>query len=472
MEHVDHTELLEATTAAAIAYLKGMEHRPVQARGTPAELDHAFDAPLPDHGIPAEQVVTDLVATAEPGLTAMGSGRYFGYVIGGALPAALAADWLTGVWDQNAVMARATPSAMAVERTVARWLVNVLGLPTQSSVGLVTGCQMAHVTCLAAARDRVLAAHGWDVGSDGLVGAPSVRVLVGAEAHDTVHRALRLLGLGARTATVVPADEQGRMRPDALADLLSAGTGPTIVVAQAGNVNTGAVDPLDAITDVVDAARGGAPDGTWLHVDGAFGLWAAASPNTRDLVTGLERADSWATDGHKWLNVPYDAGIAICADAAAHRQAMSVHASYLPDGADGGSRDAVDWTPEFSRRARGFTVYAALRQLGRAGVADLVDRCCSHARRFAAALGEADGVEVCNDVVLNQVLVRFLADDGDHDAHTRAVIERAERDGTCLMSGTTWHGMACMRISVSNWSTTADDVDRSVAALLRAHRDG
>jgi len=312
---------------------------------------------------------------------------------------------------------------------------------------------MAHVTALAAARQQVLARVGWDVAADGLAGSPPIRVVVGAKRHVTIDRALRLLGIGASSLRVVPADEQGRMRVSELPELTEA---PTIVCGQAGEVNTGACDDLDAIADAAQAG------GAWFHVDGAFGLWAAASPELRHLVRGCERADSWATDAHKWLNVPYDSGLAFCAHEDAHRAAMSVTASYLVQAKDARMRDAVDWTPEFSRRARGFSVYAAIRSLGRTGVAELVERCCAHARRFAGLL-ERGGATIVNDVVLNQVLVRF----GDGE-HTREVIERVQRDGTCWLAGTDWGGEHAMRISVSNWRTTGDDVDRSAAAILAA----
>ena len=307
----------------------------------------------------------------------------------------------------------------------------------------------------------MLEASGWDVEADGLVGAPQIRIILGEERHVTIDRALRFLGLGTANLRTVPADGQGRMRADALEDALAESSGPTIVCAQAGNVNTGAVDPLRAICA---AAR---EVGAWVHVDGAFGMWAATSPALRYLTEGMEQADSWATDAHKWLNVPYDCGLVFCARPAAHQAAMGVHASYLVQSEDR-ERDEMDWNPDFSRRARGFPVYAALRSLGRSGVTDLVDRCCAHARRFAEALAQEPGVEVLNEVVLNQVLVRFLDPGGDHDARTRAVVKAVQEDGTCWLGGTTWQGKAAMRISVSNWSTTAEDVDRSVAAILRA----
>ncbi len=345
-----------------------------------------------------------------------------------------------------------------VEEVAGAWAAELLGLPGDVSFGFVTGCQMAHVTALAAARHSVLQQVGWDVEERGLAGAPPLHVVVGEERHTTLDRALRFLGLGTACIVPVPADEQGRMEPDALRVALERLEGPTIVCAQLGNVNTGACDPIEPI------AAAAAEAGAWLHIDGAFGLWAAASPALRHLAAGAELADSWATDAHKWLNVPYDNGIAFCAHPDAHRAAMGVRASYLVHSDPDGPRDELDWNPEFSRRARGFPVYAAIRSLGRSGVAEIVERCCSHARRFGEELGEADGVEVLNEVVLNQVLVRF----GGDDDRTRTVIQRVQEEGTCWLSGTTWRGVAAMRISVSNWSTTEDDVARSIESILRA----
>lgn len=465
--------VLGRTTELALRYLDDLPERPVFARAGWDAVHAVLDGPVPDDGTDAERVVTELAAAVDPGLTAMGSGRFFGWVIGGALPAALAADWLTAAWDQNAAMLAPTPSAMVVEDVAARWLRELLALPSHASVGFVTGCQLAHVTCLAAARDRLLAAVGWDVATDGLAGSPPLHVLVSAAAHVTVGRALRLLGIGRSAVHVVPADGQGRLSATDLERALAAlPEGPTLVCAQVGNVNTGAIDPLPAVNELLVRRRARVgEDAVWLHIDGAFGLWAAASPSLRPGVAGLDAADSWATDAHKWLNVPYDSGIAICAHPDAHRRAMAAHAEYLPDAVGDGGRDAMDWTPEFSRRARGFAVYAAIRQLGRSGVAELVDRCCANARRFAERLGAVPGVTVLNEVVLNQVLVAFAdPSGGDDDAHTRAVLERVLDDGTCVTTGSTWDGRACMRISVSNWSTTEADVDRSVAAILRAHR--
>jgi glutamate/tyrosine decarboxylase-like PLP-dependent enzyme len=458
--------LLEQTAGAAASYLEGIPERPVGASAGVEELRARLGGPLPEMPTDPQAVIAELAAAAEPGLVASPGGRYFGFVIGGTAPAALAADWLTSTWDQNAGLYVCSPSAAVVEEVAGAWAAELLGLPDGVSFGFVTGCQMAHVTALAAARHSVFDRVGWDVNERGLIGAPAIHVLVGAERHATVDRALRLLGIGAASIVPVPADAQGRMAPDALRPALEHLDGPLIVCAQSGNVNTGSCDPLEQIADISHDA------GAWLHIDGAFGLWAAASPVLRHLVAGAERADSWATDAHKWLNVPYDSGITFCAHPEAQQAAMSVRAGYLVHADAEGPRDELDWNPEFSRRARGFPVYAAIRSLGRTGVAELVEGCCAHARRFGEELGAAPDVEVLNDVVLNQVLVRFLDDAGDHDARTRAVIQAIQNDGTCWLSGTTWHGMGAMRISVSNWATTGDDVERSIEAILRAATDG
>jgi glutamate/tyrosine decarboxylase-like PLP-dependent enzyme len=454
--------LSDAATYAA-EFLESLPERRVAPFATAEVLRKELGGPLPDGPRQPQLVVADLAKAADPGLMATPGGRFFGFVIGGSLPAALAADWLTSAWDQNAGLYAAAPAASVVEEVCGRWLIELFGLPKQVSYGLVTGCQMANFTALAAARHSVLEAAGWDVEVDGLVGAPPIRIIVGEERHVTIDRALRFLGLGTANLRTVPADDQGRMRAEALRDALTESSGPTIVCAQAGTVNTGAVDPLRSICAAAKEA------GAWVHVDGAFGMWAATSATLRHLTEGIEHADSWATDAHKWLNVPYDSGLVFCTHSAAHRAAMSSHASYLVHSEDR-ERDEMDWNPEFSRRARGFPVYAALRSLGRSGVADLVDRCCAHARRFAEALAQEPGVEVLNDVVLNQVLVRFLDPDGDHDARTRATIKVVQEDGTCWLGGTTWQGKAAMRISVCNWSTTVEDVDRSVEAIVRAAR--
>jgi glutamate/tyrosine decarboxylase-like PLP-dependent enzyme len=456
----DETEqLLRRTADMAIDYLRTLPDRPVRPDATLEELRQTLGGQLPEDGEAAADVIETLVRRAEPGLMASSGPRFFGFVIGGSLPAAVAADWMTSAWDANAGLFVLGPALAVVEETAAHWLLDIFGLPSSASVGFTTGCQMSNFVGLAAGRRSVLLHHGWDVERDGLQGAPEVTVVAGDEVHVTVPIALQMLGLGNARLKRAQADGQGRMRPSALRELLATIDGPVIVSAQLGNVNTGAFDPIDEIADVVHEHPG-----AWLHVDGAFGLWAAATPELRHHVRGMEKADSWATDGHKWLNVPYDSGIVIVRDPVAHRAAMMLQAGYLIP-ARGDERDPADWVPEFSRRARGWAVYAALRSLGRSGVADLIERCCRLARRMADRLKGADGVEILNDVALNQVLVRF----GGDDALTRDVVRRVQDEGTCWLSGSTWHRLGVMRISVSNWSTTEDDADRSVDAILRCY---
>ena len=452
----DARELLRRTAEIAAAYVDSLDDRPVFPQVEPEELREALGGPMPEEPLPDEQVVEELAHAAEPGLVAMGSGRYFGFVIGGALPAALAADWLASAWDQNAGLYVGGPSASVVEQVVREWIVELLGLPQDSSIGFVTGTQMAHVTGLAAARWHVLDAAGWDVNTRGLTEAPRVRVLAGEKRHATLDRALRLLGLGA--PELVAADAQGRLVPESLRDALRSERGPTIVCAQAGEVNTGAFDPLPEIADLCEAA------GAWLHVDGAFGIWAAVSPRLRHLVAGLERADSWTTDAHKWLNVPYDSGIVLCRHPESHRAAMTTSASYLIQ--DEGAqrvRDQVDWVPEFSRRARGFAVYAALRSLGRRGLVELVERCCDAATRFAEQIIEVDGAEVLNEVVLNQVLFRF-----ESNERTEEVLAQVQARGRVWMGPTTWAGRKAIRVSVSNWQTGDEEIELAVEEFRAA----
>lgn len=449
----ERTAALATAAALACRYLDGLDERRVFPDVSPAELRERLALPLADDGLDPAAVVEELAAAADPGLVATAGPRYFGFVIGGGLPAALGADWLVSAWDQFAAVWQASPATSVIEEVAAGWALELLGLPADASVGFVTGAQAANTTGLAAARNALLRRAGWDVERDGLIGAPRVRVIVGREAHVTVFRSLRLLGFGAGTAELMPVDAQGRMDAEALSDALAAESAPAIVCAQAGNVNTGAFDPLEAIADTCERA------GAWLHVDGAFGLWAAASPRLRALTSGAARADSWAVDAHKWLNVPYDSALAIVADPDAHRAAMQLSAPYLEEQA---SRGETPLVPESSRRSRGAPVYAALRSLGRRGVAELVERCCAHARAMAALLREEPGVEILNDVILNQVLVRFAGD----DAITRAVVDEVQREGTCWLGATTWHGHVAMRISFSNWSTASEDVERSASAIL------
>jgi glutamate/tyrosine decarboxylase-like PLP-dependent enzyme len=454
--------VLDRAYQHARAFLDTLPDRPV---GRPVETQAlaSLALPLPEIGVDPVQVIDDLVRAADPGLVASAGSRYFGFVIGGSLPVALAADWLTAAWDQNAGLYVISPAAAVVEDVAASWLLEVLGLPPTCSVGFVTGAMMANFTALAAARHEVLHRVGWDVEDRGLIGAPPVHVVIGEEAHATINGALGLLGLGRERVTRVAADGQGRLRAELLQRVLASCVGPTIVCAQAGNVNTGAFDPFAPIADAVHE------HGAWLHVDGAFGLWAAASPTRRHLTSGVSQADSWALDAHKWLNVPYDNGIAVVAHPSAHRAAMAITAPYLVR-ATGTGRDPYEWVPESSRRARGITVYAALRALGRRGVADLVERSCALARQMAEILSRIPGVEILNEVVLNQVLVRFHArDKGETDTLTRVVIARVQQDGTCWAGGTTWHGLAAMRISVSGWSTTRADIERSAAAIASVY---
>ncbi|MGH3332531.1 MAG: pyridoxal phosphate-dependent decarboxylase family protein [Nocardioidaceae bacterium] len=437
----------------ALDWLSSLADRPVPPQASIEQVTEALGTALPEGPTEPAEVVDLLAEVCDPGLTAMPSGRFFGFVIGGTHPAALAADWLVSAWDQNSGLRRLTPAHSAVEDVTSAWLLDLLGLPGESAVGFVTGATMANFTGLAAGRDAVLRRAGWDVAERGLADGPRVRVLVGAERHETVDLALRYLGLGAPEPVAV--DEQGRLRADELRSALTGGgDGPTIVVLQAGNVHSGAFDPF---TEAIAAAH---DHGAWVHVDGAFGLWAAASPSYRHLVAGYEDADSWTTDAHKTLNVPYDTGLAIVRDAAALRASMGMHGAYLILDERG---EPFDKVPEISRRGRAFPVWAVLRSLGRSGVAELVDRLCRHASAFAAGLEGIPGAAVVNDVDFTQVCATF----GD-DARTEEVVRRMLADGTAWMSGSTWHDRSILRISVSNWSTTESDVERSLEAVRKA----
>lgn len=466
MKSSDWKAVIDAATEAATRYFEALPDRHVYRYAEPDEIRDLIGGTLPDKGTPPEEVVAALGRDLEPFITTHASGRFFGFVIGGLHPASYGAELLVSTWDQNAGLYAVTPGVAAVEAIAAEWVLELLDLPRESSVGFVTGGQMANFTCLAAARDAVLRDAGWDVESDGLYGAPRVNVVVKSEKHSTVARALRYLGLGFSSATEVGSDAESRMDPKALEETLRGLEGPTIICVEAGNVNTGAFDAFDAVADAADAHRArGNP--TWVHADGAVGLWARASRDHHSIVEGLDRLDSWSTDAHKLLNVAYDSGIAICKDSPAHRAAMSVQASYLIH-SEGDKRDPMDWNPEFSRRARGVGVYATLRSLGREGVEDLVERACRMAKRFTDALRDTGRVEILNDVAFNQVLVRWLSEDGDHDSFNDRVIERVQADGTAFFSGTTYAGQRLMRISVSDWATDEDDVDRAVQALLNA----
>jgi glutamate/tyrosine decarboxylase-like PLP-dependent enzyme len=463
----DRSPLLALTMELAAEYLDSLSTRPVGGPVDLAALRAALGGPLPEGPADPMAVVEGLAAASDPGLVASAGPRYFGFVVGGSLPAAHAADWLTSTWDQNAGLYALSPAAAVAEEVAGSWLVELLDLPAGTSVGFVTGATMANFTALAAARHGVLARAGWDVERQGLQGAPPVTVVTHAGTHVTVYASLQMLGLGRDGERVrrIASDAQGRMRPDSLRETLATIDGPTIVCLQAGNVNTGAFDPFEELIPIAHE------QGAWVHIDGAFGIWAAAVPSMRHRMRGHDAADSWSTDAHKWLNVPYDSGLVFVRDGTAHHAAMTLGAEYYVETA-GGERDSYNWTPESSRRARGFAVLAALRSLGRSGVADLIVRDCAHARRMAERLAAGPRVSILNDVVLNQVLVRFEGPAGDADgslgdARTRAVIDAVQRDGTCWLGGTVWAGRAAMRVSVSGWQTTEADIERSADAVLR-----
>ena len=442
------TNLLQDTAQRAIRYLAALDDRGVAPSVEAVAALGALDTSLPDRPTDPAEVLDLLDTYGSPATTANTGGRYYGFVTGGVLPAALAASWMSSTWDQNGLGYTNSPVAVVLEEIALRWLVDLLGLPSGCGGAFVTGATMANFTALAAARHAVLKRTGWDVEADGLFGAPPITVLIGEEAHPTLTKSLGLLGLGRNRVVKVPVDDQGRMRVDALPDI----AGPTIICTQAGNVNTGAIDPICELSDRSDNS------GAWVHVDGAFGLWAQAAPQRRYLTAGIEKADSWATDAHKWLNVTYDCGLAFVKDPAALRAAMSISAVYLPQTT---RREPLHYTPEASRRARGIEIWATLRSLGRTGVADLIEDDCRMATRFAEKLQQA-GFEIVNEVMLNQVLVSFGTPE-----HTLAVIKRIQEDGTCWCGSTGWQGRTAMRISVSSWTTTEEDVDRSVEAMIR-----
>jgi glutamate/tyrosine decarboxylase-like PLP-dependent enzyme len=453
----DRERAMRRAAELGLEYLAGVAERHVGARADATTIRERLPAELPEGPMDPVTVVEELATALDPGIVASTGPRYFGFVIGGAVPAASAADWLAGAWNQNAVVHALSPAAAAVEEVAGAWMLELLNLPRDASVGLPTGAGLGNAVGLAAARHAVLEREGWDVEARGLYGAPEITVVIGEEGHATLLTALQFLGLGRDRVVRIPTDDQGRMVADAARDAIGAVDGPLIVAAQAGNVNTGGFDPVGEVAAMLEGRTN-----AWLHVDGAFGLWAALSPRLRHLVDGVDRADSWSTDAHKWLNVGYDCGFVAVRDAAAHRAAMSMAASYLMRSE---LRENWEYVLDSSRRARGFTLYAAIRSLGRDGIRALVERCCDLAARMADRLREADGVEVLNDVVLNQVLVRF-----DDDERTRDVISAVQDDGTAWMGGTTWKGRAAMRISVSNWSTTEADADRTVDAILRCAR--
>jgi glutamate/tyrosine decarboxylase-like PLP-dependent enzyme len=457
---------LERAAELALSYLGSLDAAPVCTTTSLSELRQRFLRPLPDEGVDPVTVIDELARDAAGGLLGSAGGRFYGWVIGAGLPAALGADWLTATWDQNAGLYACGPAAAVVEEVCGTWLKDVLGLPPSASFALVTGCQMAHVTCLAAARHAVLARAGWDVNRDGLAGAPSLRVLTSSEVHGTTTRAAKLLGIGTSNIVVLPSDSAGQLTPDALRTALSSEPGrPTVVVLQAGDVNCGAFDPFPELIALAHDAD------AWVHVDGAMGLWCNSVTELRHLLAGAELADSWATDGHKWLNVPYDCGYAFVAHPEHHRAAMEHRASYLIHADD--VRDQLDWTPDHSRRARGFATWAALRELGRTGLSDLISRCCHHAFDIVTRIGALPNARAICVPQINQGLVRFHdarpgATEEDHDRRTDEVMAAINATGEAFFTGTTWRGRRCMRVSVSSWRTTANDVDRAVAATKQA----
>ena len=445
-------ELLEAAAQYGIDYRESSPDRAVAATPEAIAAVDRFIEPMPEDGLADMSVIAQLDEIGTPATVTMTGPRYFGFVIGGSLPVTVASNWLSTAWDQNVGMHEVTPATSALERVAMNWMIDLFGLPEETSAAFVTGATIANFSALAAARNRVYRDIGWNIEADGLIGAPPVSILVGEEVHPTVIKGLGLLGFGRERVLRLAVDAQGRIDATKLPVI----DGPTIVCTQVGNLNTGAFDPVGEICDAVK------PHDAWVHVDGAFGLWAAASPDRAHLCNGFQAADSWATDAHKWLNVPYDSGIAFVRDGMALKAAMSITADYLMTESE--FRNPSDYTPELSRRARGVDVWAALKMLGRSGIAELIDRCCSHAQRFRAGL-EAAGFPVLNDVVLNQVLVSF----GD-DAHTRRIIDAIQADGTCWCGVTVWQGQTAMRISVCNWSTTQDDVDQSLDAIIQIAR--
>ena len=445
----DMKQLLTAATERSLAYLNSLDERSVAPKPAAVERLSAFDVPLQDAPIPATEVLKELDEIGTPATMAMAGPRFFGFVIGGSLPAALAANWLAGAWDQNTGLFISTPGTSKLEQVALKWLLDVLELPKECAGAFVTGTTVAHITALAAARHAVLKKVGWNVEADGLFGAPPITVITSAEAHPTLYKALGVVGLGRTRVVKVPTDSQGRMRVDAFPKI----SGPTIVCLQAGNVNTGAFDPIAELGPRSREA------GAWVHIDGAFGLWARVAPTRAHLAEGMEHADSWATDGHKWLNVPYDSGVAFVRDGDALRQAMAITAEYLPTVTQ--HRNPSDYTPELSRRARGVDVWAAMRSLGRSGISEMVERHCRQARRFAEGLRK-QGFEIFNEVVLNQVLVSFGTPE-----RTKKMIAAIQADGTMWAGETVWQGKTAMRISVIGWNTTDADVEKCLDAIQR-----
>ena len=453
--------LLDLTVAHAAQYLRTLDGRSIAATATIAELRASLGGPLPETPTAPEQVIDDLVRNAEPGILGSTNPRFFGWVIGGTLPVALAADWLTSTWDQNGATNATAPAEAVIEDICGTWLKELLNIPATASFAFVTGTQMAHTSAFAAARHKLLRERQWNVEEQGLSGAPRLRVLTTRHRHESVLRAVRLVGFGTQAIEYIAHDAHGQIDCAALEAALSAAPGaPAIVLLQAGELNTGLFDPFEPACKIAHA------HGAWVHVDGAFGLWAATSPKYNRLLAGAEHADSWSTDGHKWLNLPFDSGFVFIADAAAHRASFSQGTTYSSPSQD--VRDQKDFNPEWSRRGRGFAAYAAIRALGRSGIAEMVDRCCGHAARLVAEFGRLPGAEVLAHPIINQGLVRFRAEDGQHDRRTDAVIARIQANGVAWFGGVTWNGCRAMRVSVCNWATTGRDIDLTVASVRDA----
>jgi glutamate/tyrosine decarboxylase-like PLP-dependent enzyme len=454
------TNVLDVAAVHAARYLETLSSRPIAANASIKELRSRLFRPLPEFAMDPKDVIEELVRDTEGGLMGSSSGRFFGWVIGGTLPAALAADWLTSAWDQNAASNLTAPAEAVVEEVCGDWMKDLLGIPKSASFAFVTGCQMAHTTALAAARHQLLQERGWDVEQSGLSGAPRLKILTTKSRHESILRSARLLGIGTGAVEYIPSDGTGRMQIGGLAKALERlNSQPAVVWLQAGDLNTGNFDPFDEACSVAHAAR------AWVHIDGAFGLWVATSSKYRHLLAGAEKADSWATDGHKWLNLPFDSGQVFVAHPTAHRAAFAQDASYSVPSQE--LRNQKDWNPEWSRRGRGFVAYAAVRALGRAGIAEIVERCCAHTQRLVNGIGRFPGAQILAIPIINQGLVRFLAPDGNHDSATDEVIRRIQLDGVAWFGGATWNGMRVMRVSVCNWMTTHDDIERTLASVSK-----
>ena len=453
--------VLKVAAAHAVKYLETLHSRPVAAAAAVEQLRLRLAKPFPETAMAPEEVINELVRDTEGGILGSTSGRFFGWVIGGTLPVALAADWLTSTWDQNAASNLTAPAEAVVEEVCGEWAKELLGIPKSASFAFVTGCQMAHTTALASARHKLLRDRGWDAERLGLAGAPPVRILTTENRHESIMRSVRLLGIGTDAIEYVATDTVGRIQVDKLEEALRRSEGkPIILCLQAGDLNTGAFDPFETVCPIARAAN------AWVHVDGAFGLWVATSDRHRHLLNGAEQADSWATDGHKLLNLPFDSGLVFVAHPSAHRAAFAQDTSYSVPGE--ALRNQKDWNPEWSRRGRGFPAYAAIRALGRSGIGEIVDRCCIYADRLVKGIGELPGTEIVAAPIINQGLVRFLSDDGDHDRATDDVIRRIQARGVAWFGGATWRGMRVMRVSVCNWMTTDYDIGQTLASVREA----